>query len=77
MLIYIFTDDQKSFFLVKIPVLTVTCHNLPKDRLLVETDAPYIAPNGIRVNSPVYLGEVIEVVARHRHDRLEDVCRQT
>jgi Tat protein secretion system quality control protein TatD with DNase activity len=28
----------------------------------VETDAPYIAPNGIRVNSPVYLGEVIEVV---------------
>jgi hypothetical protein len=23
---YIFTDDQKSFFLVKIPVLTVACH---------------------------------------------------
>jgi TatD DNase family protein len=51
--------------------------SVPKDRLLVETDAPYIAPNGIRVNSPVYLGEVIEVVARHRPDRLEDVCRQT
>jgi hypothetical protein len=25
-LIYIFTDDQKSFFLAKIPVLTVACH---------------------------------------------------
>ena len=47
--------------------------SVPKDRLLEETDAPYIAPNGIRVNSPAYLGEVIEVVARHRHDRLEDV----
>jgi TatD DNase family protein len=50
---------------------------VPKDRLLVETDAPYIAPNGNPVNSPVYLGEVMEVVARHRHDLLEDVCRQT
>ena len=50
--------------------------SVPKDRLLVKTNAPYIAPNGIRVNSPVYLGEVIEVVARQRHDRLEDVCRQ-
>jgi Tat protein secretion system quality control protein TatD with DNase activity len=35
--------------------------SVPKDRLLVETNAPYIAPNGIRVNSPVYLAEVIEV----------------
>jgi Tat protein secretion system quality control protein TatD with DNase activity len=43
----------------------------------METDTPYIAPNGIRVNSPVYLSKVIEVVARHRHDRLEYVCRQT
>jgi TatD DNase family protein len=68
-----FTFLASSFAQTQINALK----SVPKDRLLVETDAPYIAPIGIRVNSPVYLGEVIEVVARHRHDRLEDVCHQT
>jgi TatD DNase family protein len=68
-----FTILASSFAQTQINALK----SVPKDRLLVETDAPYVAPNGTRVNSPVYLGEVIEVVARHRHNRLEDVCRQT
>jgi TatD DNase family protein len=68
-----FTFLTSSFAQTQINALK----SVPKDRLLVKTNAPYIAPNGIRVNSPVYLGEVIEVVARQRHDRLEDVCRQT
>jgi Tat protein secretion system quality control protein TatD with DNase activity len=68
---------QQSFNKTKITFPLVMNFLVINTRLLVETDAPYIAPNGIRVNSPVYLGKVIEVVARHRHDRLEDVCRQT
>ena len=68
-----FTFLASSFAQTQINALK----SVPRDRLLVETDAPYIAPNGIRINSPVYLGEVLEVVARHRHERLEDVCRQT
>lgn len=68
-----FTFLASSFAQTQINALK----SVPRDRLLVETDAPYIAPSGIRINSPVYLGEVLEVVARHRHERLEDVCRQT
>lgn len=32
-------------------------------RLLVETDAPYMPPSGIRINSPIYIGESIETLS--------------
>ena len=50
---------------------------IPENRLLVETDSPYITPGGISVNSPVYLGEVVKVVARHRRTSVKEMCRRT
>lgn len=50
---------------------------VPLNRLLVETDSPYITPPGISINSPVYIGEVLKLVAERRRQSLEDVCRQT
>lgn len=40
--------------------------NIPVTRLLVETDSPYMPPYGIRINSPIYIGETIETLAKLR-----------
>ncbi len=50
---------------------------IPANRLLVETDAPYITPSGISTNSPIYLGEIIAEVARLRGQEVEQICRWT
>ena len=52
---------------------------LPLDRLMVETDAPFLAPEGHRGqrNEPAWVGVVGETLAR-LHDRpLEDIAEQT
>ena len=52
---------------------------VPLDRLLVETDSPYLAPVPFRgkVNRPAWVRHVAEEVARLRGIGLEDVARAT
>ena len=52
---------------------------IPLDRLLVETDSPYLAPAPYRgkVNQPAYVKHVAEEVARLRGISLEDLAAAT
>ena len=52
---------------------------LPADRILVETDAPYLAPAPYRGkrNEPAYVVETARVLAEIRETSLEEVARQT
>jgi TatD DNase family protein len=52
---------------------------LPADRIMVETDAPYLAPGKFRGkrNEPAYVVEVAKVLAETRGVSLEDLSRQT
>lgn len=52
---------------------------VPRDRLLIETDCPYLAPvprRGKR-NEPAFLTHTAEVVAQHSGMSFEDLARQT
>ena len=53
--------------------------NLPADRFLVETDAPYLAPLPYRGkrNEPSYVVEVAKMLAEVRGVSFEEICRQT
>jgi TatD DNase family protein len=52
---------------------------LPADRIMVETDAPYLAPGKFRGkrNEPAYVGEIARVLAETRGISLEEISRQT
>jgi len=52
---------------------------LPADRILVETDAPYLAPLPYRGqrNEPAYVVETAKVLAQTRGVALDQVARQT
>jgi TatD DNase family protein len=52
---------------------------VPGDRLLVETDSPYLAPQGRRGerNEPAYVRRVLEEIASLRSERVEDLARTT
>jgi len=52
---------------------------LPADRILVETDAPYLAPGKFRGkrNEPSYVVETAKVLAETRGVSLEEISRQT
>jgi TatD DNase family protein len=52
---------------------------LPSDRIMVETDAPYLAPGKFRGkrNEPAYVVEVARVLAEARGVSLEEISRQT
>ncbi|NVN86463.1 MAG: TatD family hydrolase [Rhodopseudomonas sp.] len=52
---------------------------LPADRILVETDAPYLAPGKFRGkrNEPSYVVETAKVLAEVRGVTLEEIARQT
>ena len=52
---------------------------LPADRILVETDAPYLAPGKFRGkrNEPSYVVETAKVLAQTRGVSFDDIARQT
>lgn len=57
--------------------------DIPLDRLMLETDAPYLLPRTIkpkpasRRNEPAYLPWVLQNVAEHRPESLEDIAIAT
>lgn len=52
---------------------------IPDDRLLLETDAPYLAPHPFRGkrNEPSYLGRIAETLAEIRGASLEQIAKIT
>jgi len=54
-------------------------HDMPRDRVLVETDAPYLAPvpNRGKRNEPAYTADTAAVLAEVWETSTEDVWQQT
>ena len=52
---------------------------VPLDRVMLETDAPYLLPQGIvsKQNSPQYIGCVAHHIAKHRGISIQSVIDQT
>jgi len=63
----------------KAGALKEVARKVPLDRLLIETDSPYLAPVPHRgkTNRPALVRHVAEEVARLRSMRLEDIARAT
>jgi TatD DNase family protein len=59
--------------------LRAIAQSLPADRILLETDAPYLAPGRHRGkrNEPAYVVETAEVLAETRKVAPEEIARQT
>ena len=62
--LYIGLDGPLTFLNAKTP--KEVCENVPLDRLLLETDCPYLSPHPLRgtINEPRNLGLILDEVAR-------------
>ena len=62
--LYIGLDGPLTFLNAKKP--KEVCENVPLDRLLLETDCPYLSPHPLRgtINEPRNLGLILDEVAR-------------
>jgi TatD DNase family protein len=63
----------------KSEALRALAAELPADRIMVETDAPYLAPGKFRGkrNEPAYVVEIAKVLAEARGVTLDEMARQT
>jgi TatD DNase family protein len=63
----------------KSDALRAIAAELPPDRFLIETDAPYLAPGPHRGkrNEPAYVVETAKVLAQARGVSFDDIARQT
>src|SRR3954466_2675772 len=63
----------------KSDALRAIARSLPAERVLVETDAPYLAPGQHRGkrNEPAYVGETAKILAETRSVSTDEVARQT
>src|SRR5690349_13462140 len=63
----------------KSEALRALAAELPSDRILVETDSPYLAPGKFRGkrNEPAYVVEVAKVLAETRGVSFDEISRQT
>ena len=59
--------------------LSAVIKEVPLDRLLIETDSPYLAPQSKRgqMNEPANIGEVADTIANLKNVSIEEVCNQT
>lgn len=59
--------------------LRTLARQLPSDRLLIETDSPYLAPVPYRgkPNEPAWVVEVAECIARERGITVDEIAMQT
>lgn len=59
--------------------LREVCRKIPLDRLLIETDSPYLAPVPFRgkTNQPAYVKEVGQFVADLHHVSFDEICEIT
>ena len=59
--------------------LRAIARDVPLDRILVETDAPYLAPGKFRGkrNEPAYVVETAKVLAETRGVTLDEIAQQT
>ena len=57
---------------------TLALQSVPEDRLLIETDGPYLCRNGSsRINLPQYIGKIGMLVANMRGSSLEHLLKVT
>src|SRR6201997_3483107 len=63
----------------KSQALRAIAAELPADRIMVETDAPYLAPGKFRGkrHEPAYVVEIAKVLAETRGVSLDEIARQT
>ena len=63
----------------KAPHLQQVAVNVPQDRLLIETDSPYLAPEPVRGrrNEPTNVRYVAEKIAALRGETVEQVAAYT
>lgn len=61
------------------PKIQEACRYVPSDRILVETDAPFLAPMPYRgkLNTPAYVRHTAEFVAQLRGVSYETIAQQT
>lgn len=58
-------------------------HNIPLDRLMIETDSPYLLPRNLpekpknRVNEPAYLPYIVQSIADHRPEDQQTITLAT
>ena len=60
--------------------LRAVAASIPADRILIETDAPYLSPHpkrGVRPNEPALIRHTAECLAVVRDVSLEEFCQQT